>query len=70
MSNVCVSPPACILLSFKALRLKGVKRSSLRDRIKGRRGGGVGKSNFSTLKNRAAVTKQPTDQVSKPDEEL
>lgn len=75
MSNVCVFPPsACILLSFKGLRLKGGKKSSLRGRIKGRRGvglgGWMGKGNFSPLKNQAAVTRQPADQVSKPDKEL
>lgn len=41
MSNVCVSPPACILLSFKALRLKGEKEFI--ERQNKRKGGGWGR---------------------------
>lgn len=49
VQRVCFTP-VHILRSFKALRLKGGKKGSLRDRIKGR--GWVGKGNFSTLKTR------------------
>lgn len=80
MSNgrVCVlspahhPPPHASSCRLKALRLKGVKRSSLRGRIKGGGGRGVGKSNFAPLEKKkwAAVTRQPPDQVSKPDKEL
>lgn len=41
MSNVCVSPPARILLSFKALRLKGEKEFI--ERQNKRKGGGWGR---------------------------
>lgn len=49
--RVCF-PPARILLSFKALRLKRGKKEFIERQNKRRGVGGVGKGNFSTLKTR------------------